>query len=275
MSMRTTRPAPMFMWPTSLLPICPSGKPTAGPDVLISVFGNLQRSSSYAGLRARAMALPSVSARYPQPSRTVSTIGFGRFVISKKNTWLLRALSHEFGCFVTNGGLVFRARVFQNLFRHRIRQVLAKFHVCNRSGKLLVVGRPVTDDSSQALKVVAHRKMIRAVPEGIRKAGSKFAGRMKGLVLSLFIRECQDDSFLVFATGRRHDSSFRKSDRKRRGRVEINFARQLFIALCRLGQLLPELNRFVVIGSLLALGYIGRELGCFLIAPQFVKNARA
>jgi len=32
MSMCTIRPAAMFMCPTSLLPICPSGNPTKGPD---------------------------------------------------------------------------------------------------------------------------------------------------------------------------------------------------------------------------------------------------
>jgi hypothetical protein len=42
----TTRPAPMFMWPTSLLPIWPSGRPTNGPEVSISVLGNSRTSSS-------------------------------------------------------------------------------------------------------------------------------------------------------------------------------------------------------------------------------------
>ena len=32
MSIRTMRPAPMFRWPTSLLPICPSGNPTKCSD---------------------------------------------------------------------------------------------------------------------------------------------------------------------------------------------------------------------------------------------------
>ena len=30
-SIQTIRPAPMFMWPTSELPIWPSGRPTSGP----------------------------------------------------------------------------------------------------------------------------------------------------------------------------------------------------------------------------------------------------
>jgi hypothetical protein len=38
-SVRTTRPAPRQRWPTSELPICPGGSPTAGPEVWISVPG--------------------------------------------------------------------------------------------------------------------------------------------------------------------------------------------------------------------------------------------
>jgi hypothetical protein len=38
-------------------------------------------SSSYAGFRASAIAFPVVSARYPHPSSTVNTIGFGRLLI--------------------------------------------------------------------------------------------------------------------------------------------------------------------------------------------------
>src|SRR5207253_9048759 len=71
----------------------PSGKPTAGPDVPISVFGNVRNNSSYTGFRASAIAFPSVSARYPHPSSTVNTIGFGRFVIAQKNTRPSRDLS--------------------------------------------------------------------------------------------------------------------------------------------------------------------------------------
>ena len=81
MSMCTIRPAPMFMCPTSLLPICPSGNPTNGPEVWISVFGNFFMSSSYAGFLATAIALPFVSARNPHPSSTVNTIGFGRLLM--------------------------------------------------------------------------------------------------------------------------------------------------------------------------------------------------
>ena len=41
MSMWMMRPAPMFMWPTSLLPICPSGKPTEGPERLNQRIGKI------------------------------------------------------------------------------------------------------------------------------------------------------------------------------------------------------------------------------------------
>src|SRR5687768_5773308 len=71
----TTRPAPRFRCPTSLLPICPSGSPTARPDASRSVFGARVISASHVGVDASAIALPSRSRRYPQPSRTTSTTG--------------------------------------------------------------------------------------------------------------------------------------------------------------------------------------------------------
>ena len=39
MSMSITRPAPSVVWPTSELPIWPSGRPTAAPDVSICACG--------------------------------------------------------------------------------------------------------------------------------------------------------------------------------------------------------------------------------------------
>jgi hypothetical protein len=39
MSVSAMRPAPKFRWPTSLLPICPTGNPTSGPLVPIVVCG--------------------------------------------------------------------------------------------------------------------------------------------------------------------------------------------------------------------------------------------
>ena len=38
-SWSTMRPAPMFWWPTSLLPMVPSGRPTSKPLVWMSVLG--------------------------------------------------------------------------------------------------------------------------------------------------------------------------------------------------------------------------------------------
>lgn len=35
----TMRPAPVLTWPTSELPICPSGRPTSSPEAAISVCG--------------------------------------------------------------------------------------------------------------------------------------------------------------------------------------------------------------------------------------------
>ena len=71
----TTRPAPRLRWPTSLLPICPSGSPTRSPDASSRVRGARSQSLSHVGVCARATALPSRSARYPHPSRTTSTTG--------------------------------------------------------------------------------------------------------------------------------------------------------------------------------------------------------
>jgi len=69
----TTRPAPMLVWPTSELPICPSGSPTASPAVCSSAKGMSRASLSSAGVPASAMALLSRSRRSPQPSSTTSS----------------------------------------------------------------------------------------------------------------------------------------------------------------------------------------------------------
>src|SRR5258707_3892070 len=76
------RPAAIFRWPTSLFRICHFGSPTNGPLVWMSVFGYSRSSRSYVGLRASAMALALVSARYPQPSRIMRTRGLGRDINS-------------------------------------------------------------------------------------------------------------------------------------------------------------------------------------------------
>src|SRR5271169_3866496 len=68
----------MFWCPTSEFPICPSGKPTASPEVLIAVCGQLFANVSRLGVRARAIALPSLRGLIPQPSIIISTNGRGR-----------------------------------------------------------------------------------------------------------------------------------------------------------------------------------------------------
>src|SRR4051794_16446829 len=69
----TTAPAPRFRWPTSLLPICPSGSPTSLPEAPIRVQGLLANKRSMWGARARRIALPSLSGRSPYPSSTTRT----------------------------------------------------------------------------------------------------------------------------------------------------------------------------------------------------------
>src|SRR3989442_1624119 len=75
MSCGTTRPAPRFRCPTSLLPICPSGSPTASPDALSSVRGAFAHSRCHGGARATSIALPTWPGRKPQPSSTIRTTG--------------------------------------------------------------------------------------------------------------------------------------------------------------------------------------------------------
>ncbi|OQA64140.1 MAG: hypothetical protein BWY37_02112 [Firmicutes bacterium ADurb.Bin262] len=54
----TTRPAPMLVWPTSLLPIWPSGRPTSMPEAPINVIGLSFIRRSRFGVDAAATALP-------------------------------------------------------------------------------------------------------------------------------------------------------------------------------------------------------------------------
>ncbi len=49
----TIRPAPMFSWPTSLLPMTPSGSPTSSPLALTSATGYRACSMSSHGFFAR------------------------------------------------------------------------------------------------------------------------------------------------------------------------------------------------------------------------------
>src|SRR5213082_2032753 len=75
MSCGTTRPAPRFKCPTSLLPICPSGSPTASSDALRSVRGALAQRRCQTGVSPSSTALPSRPGRKPQPSSTIRTTG--------------------------------------------------------------------------------------------------------------------------------------------------------------------------------------------------------
>src|SRR5256885_1141754 len=75
MSCGTTRPAPRFKCPTSLLPICPSGRPTASPDALSNVRGACAQRRCQVGVRPSSTALPSRPGRKPQPSSTIRTTG--------------------------------------------------------------------------------------------------------------------------------------------------------------------------------------------------------
>src|SRR5947207_8645637 len=70
--------ASMYLCPTSVFPILPSGKPTASPEVLTAVCGQFLANLSRLGVRARAIALPSLRGLIPQPSIIISTNGRGR-----------------------------------------------------------------------------------------------------------------------------------------------------------------------------------------------------
>ena len=72
----TIRPAPMFRCPTSELPICPSGRPTARPLALPFTKGHSAISLSITGVFACATALPSTLSFSPYPSRIIKTVGF-------------------------------------------------------------------------------------------------------------------------------------------------------------------------------------------------------
>ena len=73
-SWSTILPAPMFICPTSELPICPSGKPTALPLASISVYGHVSKSLVRFGVFAIFTALPSVSSVMPKPSIIISIV---------------------------------------------------------------------------------------------------------------------------------------------------------------------------------------------------------
>ena len=70
------RPAPIFICPTSELPICPSGRPTASPLAFPFTNGHSAISLSITGVFASATALPSVLSLNPYPSKIINTVGF-------------------------------------------------------------------------------------------------------------------------------------------------------------------------------------------------------
>src|SRR5215204_4295306 len=61
----TIAPAPRLRWPTSELPICPSGRPTASPLAVRVVCGCSAHSRSNTGVSASATALPGPSGARP------------------------------------------------------------------------------------------------------------------------------------------------------------------------------------------------------------------
>ncbi len=65
----------MLRWPTSELPICPCGRPTASSDASIDVCGHDAINRSQFGLTACAIALSGVGSRQPKPSRMTRTTG--------------------------------------------------------------------------------------------------------------------------------------------------------------------------------------------------------
>ena len=66
----------MLVWPTSELPICPSGRPTSRPEAPIYVIGFSAKILSRLGVFAASIALPPFSSRWPNPSMIISAVGF-------------------------------------------------------------------------------------------------------------------------------------------------------------------------------------------------------
>ena len=73
--MGTIRPAPILVWPTSELPICPVGNPTSGPCVTNVALGHVAIRRSKLGVCANRGAFAVRSLLSPQPSKMQSTVG--------------------------------------------------------------------------------------------------------------------------------------------------------------------------------------------------------
>ena len=74
-SWKTTRPPPMLVWPTSLLPIWPSGSPTSRPEADREVWAFSANNLSKIGVLAALMALPSTASLRPKPSIIIKVVG--------------------------------------------------------------------------------------------------------------------------------------------------------------------------------------------------------
>src|SRR5580704_10241668 len=89
----------------------------------MSVLGYSRSSRSYVGLRASAMALALVSARYPQPSRMIKTSGFGRFIkllASRLARWKLDIRGAEEWGKLERKEIIGDGKRFSNLPPHNI-----------------------------------------------------------------------------------------------------------------------------------------------------------
>src|SRR5471032_232663 len=69
------------MWPTSELPIWPSGRPTSMPEPEIRPLGRVALRRSSTGLLAEYTALSWWLSLCPKPSRIIRTKGLGVVVI--------------------------------------------------------------------------------------------------------------------------------------------------------------------------------------------------
>src|SRR3546814_5403465 len=114
------RPAPRFMWPTSELPICPSGRPTWRPSVWISVCGDPLHRRRQFGRSACASALSAGSSRWPQPSRISRTTGFGRATRAASGTTEGPVTKDRCDCSEARAGWTRRASARSTFYPRRI-----------------------------------------------------------------------------------------------------------------------------------------------------------
>src|SRR5690606_7064771 len=114
------RPAPRFMWPTSELPICPSGKPTWRPSVWISVCGEPIYRRFQSGGGACASAWSAGSSRWPQPSRISRTTGFRRAARGASGTTEGPVTKDRCDCSEARAGWTRRASVRAKPYPRRI-----------------------------------------------------------------------------------------------------------------------------------------------------------